>query len=283
MDFLLLTLASTATSTALLLGVAWLSREIISTRLKASVAHEYNAKLAAIKSDQRTKESAFEAELRQKEMVIQALQGGALSALATRQATNDKRRLEAIDHLWSELQALAPAFSIAQSTSFYKYEECMKEASKNEKFRTMFTMHGDAGQNAIKKSAGWAARPHVTKIAWAYFAAYRAIVGFYVLRLTQLQLGIDKDYTNHDAVKKVVSEALPHQARDLEQFGVGRLHAYLPELESALLDEFAKMLAGREADLSSIEHAAAILRAVEANDTKNVQAVAPPDSPGLQS
>jgi hypothetical protein len=277
-DFIALILASTASSTVLMLALGWLSREVISTRLKASVEHEFNAKFFAIQSDQRAKEEAYKAELRQKETVIQALQGGALSALATRQAANDKRRLEAIDHLWSEFHALSPALAVAQSTSFLKYNACMEESSKSQKFRTMFIVHGEAGQNAIKESAGWAARPHVTKLAWAYFVAYRAVVGFYVARLTQLQLGLDKDYTNHAAVKKVVSEALPHQASNLEQFGVECLSMFLPELESKLLDEFTRMLAGREGDLASVEHAAAILRAVEASDKSNERATSNADT-----
>jgi hypothetical protein len=274
MNFILVSLVSTLSSSVLLLVLGWLFRELIRTRLKASVEHEFNAQLSEIQSRQRTSEEAFKADLRQKETVIQALQGGALSALASRQAANDKRRLEAIDHLWAEIQALAPALGVVNASSFLKYDECMKRASKDEKFRGLFTMYGDAGQNAIKASTGWASRPHVTKMAWAYFVAYRAILGFYITRLMQLQLGLDHDFTDHDSVKRVVLAALPHQAPHIEQYGVAALHTYIGELESKLLDEFATMLAGRESDLASVEQAAAIVRAVEASDKSNKQAAA---------
>ena len=103
---------SLATS-ALLAAALWLGRNLISTRLTKSVAHEFNTKLETLRAQMREGEERLKAELRVKEAEIVALRSGALTALASRQMAFDKRRLEAVDQLWSSITALAPARSIA--------------------------------------------------------------------------------------------------------------------------------------------------------------------------
>lgn len=87
-------------TTALLSVVLWLLRSVISTRLRASVQHEFDQKLETMRATLRSSEEAFKADLRGKEAQIAALRSGAMSALASRQAALDKRRIEAVDQLW---------------------------------------------------------------------------------------------------------------------------------------------------------------------------------------
>jgi hypothetical protein len=62
------------TTTGILAAALWLSRNVIITRLKASVQHEFDTKLAGIQSDLRKSEEGLRAELRAKERQIEALQ-----------------------------------------------------------------------------------------------------------------------------------------------------------------------------------------------------------------
>src|SRR5438105_1233155 len=97
------------TTTALLAAVLWASRELISTRLTRTVQHEFDKKIESLRADFRASEERFKAELREKEAEISALRSGALSVLASRQAALDKRRLEAVDQIWTAFNALSPA------------------------------------------------------------------------------------------------------------------------------------------------------------------------------
>jgi hypothetical protein len=277
MDFLLHSLVSGLIVRGFLGGVGWIFRAFFGTRLKAAVEHEFGVKMAAMQAELRQREEQFKDELRGKAAVIQALQGGALAAQANRQGANDKRRLEAIDQLWGGVSALRPARITPQIWKTFDYKKCLTEAARNSKFREAFVMFGNAGEQSIKDIRGDEARPHVTKLAWAYFVAYRSILAFYVARLIQLQSGVADDFTDHRSVQKVVLAALPHHADMLSNFGVEALYLYLDELEDKLLDEFAVMLAGKEGDVENVKRAAEILevvKQVERTNSPEVHAVA---------
>jgi hypothetical protein len=74
MDLLQSTLLSTTLTTALIGLAAYLSRQFIETRLKASVQHEFNAKLEDLRVEHRMSEESFKADLRSKEGQIKSLQ-----------------------------------------------------------------------------------------------------------------------------------------------------------------------------------------------------------------
>jgi hypothetical protein len=105
-------------TTSLLAAVLWLLRSVISTRLRASVQHEFYQKVEALKTDLRKSEESFKADLRSKESQIEALRSGALSGLASRKAAIDARRIQAVDQLWAALQALGPAKSVSEILRF---------------------------------------------------------------------------------------------------------------------------------------------------------------------
>ncbi len=93
----------TIVTTGLLALALWLGRKLIATRLVKSVEHEFNARLEAVRAEFREKEELLKADLRSKESEIADLRGGAMTAMASRQMALDKRRLEAVDQLWSAL------------------------------------------------------------------------------------------------------------------------------------------------------------------------------------
>ncbi len=54
-------------------------RSLISTRLTKSVQHEFDEKLETLKTTLRKSEESFKADLRFKEIQIEALRGGAMT------------------------------------------------------------------------------------------------------------------------------------------------------------------------------------------------------------
>ena len=128
-----------ATATTLVLaGLLWLMRSLIATRLAKSVQHEFDAKLEKLRAQFRKSEEVLKADLRSKETEISALRSGAMTALANRQIALDRRRLDAVDQLWSAVTALAPARVISHMMASIKFEAAAK--MRREALRCCFTI-----------------------------------------------------------------------------------------------------------------------------------------------
>jgi len=182
-----------AISTTALLGIVlWLLRSVISTRLKASVQHEFDQKLESMRAALRASEEALKADLREKEAQIAALRSGAISALASRQAALDRRRIEAVDQLWSAVTSLGPAKALSATMAIVKFENTVKEAARNPAVREMFSAMG--GKASMRESS-WTdaakARPFVSPMAWALYMAYQSIVSVAVIKLEAIKAGLD--------------------------------------------------------------------------------------------
>ncbi|PKN68653.1 MAG: hypothetical protein CVU54_13550 [Deltaproteobacteria bacterium HGW-Deltaproteobacteria-12] len=254
------------TTTGLLSAALWFGRKLILIRLTKSVQHEFNKKIEAIRAELRKSEESFKAQLREKEAEIDALRSGALSVLASRQAALDKRRLEAVDQLWSAFNALAPARAIAASMAFIKFESAAQKAERDPKVRQFFEMIGGGfDPRSIDLSGAAKARPFISPMAWAVFSAFLAVTMHSAIRLQVLKGGLGaEDFTDHKAIEKLVVAALPHYADYLEKNGPAVYYYVLEALEARLLIELQSMLSGSEIDKASLEQAAEIIRQANA-------------------
>lgn len=248
-------------TTSLLALAAWLFRSLIATRLTKSVQFEFDHKLDALRSVMRNNEESFRAELRSKETEIAALRNGALSALASRQAALDKRRIEAADQLWKAVIDLGRAKGIAMTMSVIKFESSAKLAAENPKLREMFTaISGGIDRNQLFTQNAELTRPFVSDIAWALYSAYRAILAAATMRLEVLKSGLGQvDVIDIEIIRKLIITALPHQSEFVMMFGIESYYYLLDELETRLLTELRQFMQSGEADKSSIERAAKIL------------------------
>lgn len=266
-------------TTGLFAFALWLGRNLIVTRLTRGVEHEFNAKLEAVRAEFREKDELLKADLRAKEAEIATLRSGALTAMASRQMSVDKRQLEAVDQLWSAVTALAGAKGISAFMAVMKFEAAAEEAARNAEFRKMFTIMGDAFDiNKVDVTGAAKARPFVSPMAWALYSAYSAIAMDGVLKLNIIKSGIAaKDLFDKDAVPKLVRAALPHQAGYIDKYGDAGYHYLLEELEQSLLLALRQMLAGEETDRASVERAAEIVRL--SDELKAKQSAAQPNGP----
>jgi hypothetical protein len=254
------------TTTGLLAAALWLGREMISTRLTKSVQYDFDKKIEAVKADLRASEERFKAQLREKEAEIAALRSGALTVLASRHADLDKRRLEAVDQLWSSFNALAPARAIAANMAVINFESAAKETERNPKARQFFEMIGHGfDMNAIDLTGAAKARPFLSPMAWAVYAAIKAVTFHSVVRLQILKGGLGTtDFADNNAIQKLVVAALPHYSEYLEKNGPSVYYYVLEALEAKLLSELQSMLSGTESDKASVLHASEIIRLANA-------------------
>lgn len=253
------------TTTSVLVLLLWLGRNLIVTRLTSSVRHEYDVRLRGIEHNQRSAEEHLKSEIRKKEIELDALRSGALSGIAARQSELYRRQLIAVEAAWAGINKLAKAKGVIQSISMLKFEAAAKEAARNSDLRDVFKALGkNLDEKIIDTPEVDNIRPFLTPMAWAYFSAYKAIVGYYYIKQKFLESGLEQtDIIQHDNVKKVIETALPHQAPTLEKFGTDHLYLYFDELESKLLVELNKIIIGESNNQESIKQAADILRASE--------------------
>lgn len=261
------------TSTGLLAAALWLGRELISTRLTKSVQHEFDIKIEEVRAELRTSEERFKAQLREKETEIAALRNGALSVLTSRQAALDKRRLEAVDQLWSAFNALTPARSITASMATFNFKTAAQRAENEPKLRQFFEMiGGDFNLKSLDLSEAVKARPFVSPMVWAVYSAIQAITMHGVMRWHVLKGGLGQnDFVDHSVIKKLIITALPELSEYIEKSDPSAYYYVLEALDTRLIDELQKMLSGAEIDKASVEKAAEIIQQVNALQTATKQ------------
>jgi hypothetical protein len=254
------------TTTGLFAAALWLGKEAISARLGRSIQHEFDKKIEDVRSELRGSEERLKSELREKEAAISALRGGALSALTARQAAVDKRRLEAVDQLWAAFNSLSRARGLVATMSVIKFEEAAKIAEKDPRARELFqAVTTGFDRSKIDTDSADLARPFLSPMAWAVFAAYRVVIMHSVVRWEILKSGMGtKDYTNREAIERLIVTALPHYKDYIEEHGPNAYYGALDALEEKLLDELRAMLSSSEFDRANVEQAAEIVRQAHA-------------------
>jgi hypothetical protein len=237
--------------TGLLALVAWLCRKVIVSALTKGIEYKLNQKIEKLR-----------AELRARESEIQDLRSGAMTALASRQAAVDKRRLEAVDQLWSAVTALGAARGISAWLSVINFKGAAEAAQDNPRAREMFaTLDGNFDVAKFNDTAAQKARPFVSPMAWANYSAMHAVCAQAVMRWQALKTGLGaKDFVDVAAVNKLLTTVLPHQASYIEKYGPGGYHFLLDEIEQQLLQELQQMLSGSDSDRENLERAADIVK-----------------------
>lgn len=245
----LLDLVISTTPTFIILIVIFLCRNLIVTRLTASVQFEFNEKLERLKND-----------LKANEDEINSLRSGALSSMTSRQIALDKRRLEAVDQLWSAVLELNKArpFIAAMSTIDYQKSLTLTQANPSARETFKIITLGFDYSKMDTLSAG-RARPFLSPMVWANFSAMLAIITHAVGRNEILKGGIGKDLMNNDALSKLLKTALPHHTNYPDTVDASIYYGLLELLDQQLLDEIQLMLSGADTDLDSVKKAKKII------------------------
>lgn len=264
-DWFLSTLSTSVVTAALVAGLAWLSKNLIANRLKASVQHEFDEKLESLRTDLRKSEEAFKADLRAKEAQIATLQSGALTVLASRQAALDKRRLEAIEQLWGSVEILRPLKGAVGIMRTVHFERSLEAASQDQKIRNFFSTLGQTfTPDKMQKTDAYKARPFISEIAWALFYGYQSILTHSMLQLHMLKEGVNHpNFLKSDDIPKLIKAALPHFAEYIDKQGIPGCYFLVDDLETEILKELQHMTRGEESDQKTIEQAGKIMEAAK--------------------
>jgi hypothetical protein len=155
-----------ATGIAVFAGRNWLKAWI-----QSGVEYRFNSRLEELRAEIRRSEEELKSQLRIKETEITALREGVLSGRTQRQALVDKRRIEAVEKLWSGIVALSPYKGLSASVAVLNVD-ALARRSDDPKIKLFIAAVATAVKRdpeALSNNPATNERPFVSALAWAYF------------------------------------------------------------------------------------------------------------------
>ncbi|MBO9168357.1 hypothetical protein J5275_08150 [Rhizobium sp. L245/93] len=238
--------------------------------IEKGIEHRLNAKLEASKSEYRKEEEAYKQALKHKDDQIVALRSGALSALATRSAALDKRKLEAIENVWasaSDYTPLKTAATMAQNLHLRQIidrSELGKPGSQDVREFVARICEACKIESVQPQKLPTRERPFVSPLTWALHSAHATILATTAIDLLAARAGVGLSIMRDskellDSVKAVI----PTFSAFMDEHGRDALPHLVEPLEEALLSELRREISGADSDGAMVEKAARILKAVD--------------------
>jgi hypothetical protein len=250
-------LASIAASGALSGLLIWLSREWISTRLKASIQHEYDQKLESLKSQLKAQSDVALVELRASVERHAALLAAAHSSFAEGQKAAMERKLNAVDTLWERLLRLRanlpPILGFIDVLTVDEYTgiknhptfEALSRGWSMEKITQLMDTEVER------------VRPYVGEYTWAVFSSYQAVMLRIVLLLhAGRDDAVKLEWHKDSRTRQLIEAVLP--AAELAEFDTtrfGKVSWLQRRLESRILAATRKVVSGEEFSADALDQA----------------------------
>ena len=255
----------------MILGVLWLLRHLILTRLTASVRHEYELKIESMRSDLRKTEETFKVELHSKQAQLDKLRDTLFSGFLQRQSVSYQKTVAVVDIIWCRVVKLEKVEGYLRILRSTKYDAAMKLSSENLRVKDMFeNVFSSLSIESIDANDSLSCRPFMSKASWALFYAYHSILAHGFLKIEMLKNGIEyhKDVVDDESIKQVILAVLP-QKKDLMASMTPESYSYfIQEIKELLLLELRNMLEGREQDEQILARSTAIIEAAQALSSK---------------
>ncbi|GAB6098081.1 hypothetical protein JCM14469_43370 [Desulfatiferula olefinivorans] len=273
MDWISYTLTSLS-STALTAILCWIFKNWIAVRLTASVKHEFDLKIEKSKSEFRNKEEELKSELKSNESQIEILQSTLLNQLSARQITVCNKQFESIEILWDSVIKMHPQKTAAKIMQSVKFDFALDQAPTDSKIREMFsglikTFNLKVNEN--KSTSVSRARLYVSSLTWSLYQAYSTVIWFAVTKMMMIEQGQNTlNLFKTQEIIDLVKEALPHQAKFIDEKGISSLDFLVEELESKLFTSLKSEIQGIEEDMYNAQRATAIINKVNSIQEKAV-------------
>jgi hypothetical protein len=245
-------------------GVAvFAGRNVIKAWIERGVEYRFNSRLEELRADLRRSEEELKSQLRIKETEITALRDGVLSGRTQRQALVDKRRIEAVEKLWSGIVALTPYKGLSASVATLNVDALARRSDepKIQQFIAIVSAAIKRDPEVLSNNPAKNERPFVSALAWAYFFAYMTIVSFAFASLKLAEIGTPNlsELFSKDSIRNFLKTVLPHQSEFIDRNEPNVYYYLLDEIELNLLTELQKILRGEDQDSTGIEQAARIM------------------------
>jgi len=171
----------------------------------------------------RKSEERFKSDLRDKEGEIATLRSSVLAGSANRQGLLDKRRFEAVEKVWHDVNDLARLKELSSRIAMLNIKAVAKEASDPKMQSFLSTIGAGTPDLADFKNAARDEQPFLPELAWAYFTAYKTILHANFALYRVLKIGLDDvdKYLSKEQVSKILKAVLPHRSQFIDDREMG--------------------------------------------------------------
>lgn len=239
--------------------VAYLLKNWILVRLTKSIQHEYDTKLADINS-----------ELRKTENEIGDVRKAAISNAMISQGAIDKRRLEAIDHIWQGFMDSKKNIIGVTVLATLNIQEVSKSIDQGKVKLFIDTISKSINLNPKEiygepTKLAQSARPWVGPKIWTIYTAYNSVIFYPIAVFMAFKEGV-KDplkYIKRDKIVDDVRKALPDLKIDWDNLHDAVLPTLLELLEINLLQEIEFIISGKRSDIETHQRAVNMAKNLE--------------------
>ena len=258
--FLINILSSAGVSVTLAAAVVWLSRTWISERLKASIQHEYDQKLAAYNAELKSRgETQIEMLKTSVSREAERLRF-ATSSFGEGQRASIEKKLDGVDTLWKGVLSVRANIPPVMRFIDVFTEDEYRKAGNDPTFKKL------AGELSVEKisemfldsrGAIERVRPYVGEYLWALFRTYQILITRVVLLL---HLGRDdaQKLTWHQdgEIRNLLQSSLSQEElRKFDEAKVGKINWLQRKFEHKILAAMEYVISGKKFSEEALKQA----------------------------
>ena len=249
--FILSLLSAAGVSAALSGVVVWLARNWISERLKNSIQHEYDIKLAATNAELSMKADLHTTQLKASiEKEAEKIRF-ATSSIGESQKAAIARKLDAIDAMWAGVLSARENVPVVMGfIDILTVEEYMSMGDHPHFKQMVGELSPEKLAKMFKDNVGSLerVRPYVGEYLWAIFSTYQALITRIVLLI---QMG-EKDpkklnwHKDNGIMQLLYSSLSVEEVAQFEATSIGKVGWLQRNYEAKILSAMQKVITGQE-------------------------------------
>lgn len=250
---------------------------------------DLETKLESFKSELRRDEDLIKARFSSNENEINTIRSTLLSELSLRKSVSDRRKLEAIEKIWSQTIELNKLLGLAKMAEGINIKYALKTASeagpnkeKIQEFAKILLVSSKVDQDYVSKLGCELERLYVPPEVWYVFKTYLELLIKIFVELKAMELGtadlLNKSHTNE--MCKSLKILLPHMTKFIDDNKEDAYVFLASQVRERLFDELKKAVDGDAVSDSSLDDIKKIASAVRT--ATEFQKIDIPDIAGLR-
>ncbi len=210
-------------------------------------------------------EERLKSNLRDREAEIDSVRLNVLSGRSELVGILHRRRLAAIEKLWSATIQLSKVQVPSMMLSMLRVDTVSREISRNLQMQKFFqTIVPDEMLKSVGEIRAEEERPFVSELTWALFSAYNTIIitGLTYMKILSIGLEDSEKLIKNDKINELVKAVLPHRSDWLDKHGPSSAYHLLEEIRNKLLQQIKSDLDSPEIDKENALRSASIMQHV---------------------
>lgn len=266
-DFILTIVSSLTLSGALTAALVFLAKNLISTRLKQSIEHEYSAKLETYKHSLKAEHEIAVERLRASNAQDSAIRSAATASFTEGHKAALEKRLSAIESTWKSINYLrSNTFDALNKLDIIlpsEFQTFLTNANMRRALDDLSMERIDSLMDNEQTREVDAIRPFIGEYIYSLYYAYRALTGrvAYIL-LKGREAGRISPWYDDAAVRQLISVFMTGE--EVNQFNAvecGKFGWMRCLIDQKMLSQMSRIVSGEESGNLALEQAHKIFEA----------------------